>query len=215
MKNKIYTIVGKRSSGKSYLATKIIDKYYYDNIKPYIIIIDRSNDYIIDKGLDYLSHVKLGRELEGKKVNWTTLIEREKYVLFEFVDMTEEEEKIKLNNIIKASANIKNVLIVTDECHTFVDKRTAPKEYLRAITGGRHFGLDQIFVCQMVRDMNLKAISQCDVLVSFQEKELNDLKRLSKYLRVSKDKIRNLEDREFLINYDGEIKKMSTNDLNL
>ena len=212
--NKIYSIFGQKGSGKSYLSSKIIDRYYNHNYKPYIVVIDNDASYINDKNLDFLKKVVINRHTAKQSINWKSLILENRHVLFVFQDLLKEERKQVLNEILNSIYQIENTLLVTDESHLFFPKNSPAQEYERIVTGGRHANVDMIFITQRFQLMNLLAVSQADVLIVFKENEYNTLKRICFYLpNVEENQIMELEERQFFMKYRNKVFKMSTDNL--
>lgn len=211
--NKIFTVVGRKGSGKSHLVSNIVEKYYYESVKEHIVIIDNSADYITDKGLDFLTHVKIDRRMKPGTIDWKKLIKTQEYLLMEFHGVLKDQREKLVNEILRAITEIKETLVVTDECHLFFTKNSPAEEYERLITGGRHERIDQIYVTQMVQKINLDCLSQADIIATFREQEFNALKRLAFYMGVAKKEIQELEKYQALVKYGSKVEKIQNDDI--
>lgn len=209
---RLYSIIGKSGSGKSYTSSKIVKKYYEDNIRDRIIIIDDSNDYISDKNCNFLNHVYLDNiGNRSGKIDYKELIRQKKYILFEFGGLTNNELQSFADEIVRAVYQLGNSLVVVEESYLFIPKSGKIEGFQRLISGGRKEGLDQIFVIQRPQDLNLLVFSQADILITFQLQEGRELQKISKYMGVKPEKIKELQQREMLIKYKDQIEKTDNN----
>ena len=215
MHNQIYTVIGKSGSGKSHLVAGMIDYYYRNEIRENIIVIDSSNDYKEDKGLDFLNHLYL-QEDEVGEIDIEAVIKDHKQVLFEFAGMTEEKRRSLCDQIVNAVFNLGNTLLVVDEGYLFVPKQGKMKSFQKALSGGRKEGIDQIYIIQRVQQINLLVLSQKDVLISFNINESKEIEKVRENIPVDvkPETFQNLKEREFLTFYKDQVDKRK-NELNI
>lgn len=202
--NKIFTVFGKKGSGKSYTTSKIIDYYYKNNIRDNIVTIDFSDDYIKDKNLNFLSSVYIDSET-ALKIDYQKIIEDNNYILFEFGGMPEKTRKKAAANIVNAVFNLKNTLLVVDEAYLFLPKTGSIEEFETAISGGRKEGIDQVYITQRIQQINLLAISQSDIFICFKVQESREIKKIMENTSIdSAEKLKNLKKREMIVQYEGK-----------
>jgi hypothetical protein len=102
-----------------------------------------------------------------------------------------------------------------DEAHNVAGKHEIGDRMERLVTGGRKFGVEWLAVTQRPQKLHEDILSQSNVSVYFAVDSDRDLKKVDESSSVDIDRIRELDERQAIIeNHDnGEIKTIDTNNL--
>ncbi|MFW6025339.1 MAG: helicase HerA domain-containing protein [Candidatus Woesearchaeota archaeon] len=217
MDNTIYTILGKKGSGKSYLTAQIIQYFYDHNLRDHIILLDNSKDYITDKNLNFLSYLEIEKiKDQYKKFNLLKFINQYQHSLLDFSGLTRSKFYEISNNIAEQIYNkTENILLIVDECYMFLPKgQNKENSFEQLISGGRKKGIDQIYITQRAQQMNLLIYDQTDYLISFRMQEDRSIKKIRKFFpEIKENYFRNLGERECIVYNGKEIEKKDRNEL--
>lgn len=201
MQNRIYFIIGKSGSGKSWLARWLAIQYLKKGLTEYIVVLDTSADHFYSGLQDW--NFKLwsyDNALAQKKINWTKVFNQYPKSVIEISFLTDEEITNLVDDVSLSIMELGNTLLLIDEAHQFYPRTGYHSKNLeRLIRGGRKIGVDLIFVTQMRVDVDLVAVKQANVVISFQVTEENDVEKVSRLLGESKEKITSLKQRQCLV----------------
>lgn len=147
-------ITAQSGMGKSYLASYLVQKI--DTRRKYII--DYTGEYVLPNFTIFTIDVKNYHTLEE-------VLDSYDYIIFRF-DLASNENIEKIVDYVSHVAFYKrNVLIVYEECHEYIDKRD-PAKYVRMVaTGGRKFGVSSLFITQRPSLLNSTIRSQTNVKI--------------------------------------------------
>lgn len=210
--NSIISILGKKGSGKSYLAAQIVNRYIEKGKKT--IIIDISQDYKKDKKID-IPVFEIERIRENyKKFNFEKYLKDKNNLLLDFSGLRKKEFREIADQVALAIYNIQNCTVLVDESYMFIPKNKE-NNFELLISGGRKRNIDQIYITQRSQQLNLLVYSQSDIFCCFQLQEDRSIKKIINnfpILNDYKDKIRELEKYKF-IETDGKEVNIRKNEL--
>lgn len=212
--NKIWTVIGKKGSGKSHLVADMVRYYHENNIRDKIILLDSSRDYIDDKKLNFFKYAELEQIKDNlDRFNFHKLIDQEDYILFDLSGLSRENFLDTADQIAKSVYQFPNSLIIVEEAYLFVPKMRQKSQFEVLISGGRKKGIDQIYITQRFQQLNLLVFSQTDVLISFRLNESRSIKKMLKHFpEITAEDLKKLKKRECLV-FDGENKEKRKNTL--
>lgn len=164
-------IVGERGYGKSLYAYNLAKRYGR------FIYLDKANTF----GKRGLTPVV--SEYDRAKALIDAVLQRQarRLVLYATVEVY-EDVFAGLRPLIDRQVPLKLALVV-DECQNYMTTKTINPDLSRIIAEGRHCDLDVIFVARQFREVNIRARSQCDRVISFRQQEALDLKYVKEYNR--------------------------------
>ena len=178
LQNEIIIILGRKGSGKSYLANKIskeIDR---------IIIADPLNEY--KGGHAFFTFGEFKNRIYD-------LITREQFRIV--CKFTTDEDYIELFDFI---FNLRNFTILIDELDMFAGSKSIAPEVKRLFSYGRHRQINIIGIARRPYELNRLVTSQADKIITFKQTEQRDLDYM-KNLGFNPDELLNLPKFKYLI----------------
>ncbi|MHA1757968.1 MAG: hypothetical protein ACTSVV_14435 [Promethearchaeota archaeon] len=158
-RNKIIVILGRKGSGKTFLAnvmSKKIDR---------VILIDPLNNFKGGHIFFTFNEFKFNSEL----------LFREKFRIV--LKFTTDEEYIDFFDYI---FNFHHFTLVVDEADIFAGSKSIDREFKRLFSYGRHRNIDIIITARRPYELNRLITSQADILITFKQTEQRDLDYLAK-----------------------------------
>jgi len=148
-------ITAQSGMGKSYLATYLIENL---NVKRKYVI-DYTGEYILPDFVIF----------EVNPQNYASIpdvLDEYDNVIFRFDFASHRNIERIVDYISSIAFYKKNVLILYEECHEYIDKRN-PAKFIRMVaTGGRKFGVSSLFVTQRPSLLNSTIRSQTNIKIS-------------------------------------------------
>lgn len=176
------TIVGKRGSGKSFLARKI------GLAMPKQVIFDPVCDWtdgvIVKSFSDFCEKIKLFKDAERGNL------------IFRF-DPDDSHRAETLNEALRIIYNLGNCQAVIDEIQLFTSPHYMPPYLENLYFIGRHKNVGVTAITQRPSKLNKSCLSQSEHVFVGQLHENNDIKVVSSFLGLSHLEISDLQQREF------------------
>lgn len=187
MKNEIIIVTGKRGKGKStYVKHKIFD---YDRV----VIYDLLGEYTFS---DYASSIKDFMEKFSKC---------RKKPYFTLAYYNPKSSDYDFNIICEAVNRSQEIIFVLDELDHFCSPHFIPKGLAEIVKRGRHQNLQVMVATRRPHELPPLIRSQYTTFISFNQSEERDLKYLQDVAGFDPDRIRQLQDMEFLQSENGII----------
>lgn len=194
----IFSILGQRGSGKSFLCKKLQEIY------PRIIVFDSLMEYT--DGLIANSFQKFC-ELILKTSN-----EKQFKIIYRFSLENSEKNIDEFNQALRILYYRSSVCIIVEEVQNFSSAHMMPHWMKQCLLTGRHRKLSMIFTTQRPAEMHKTIISQSTHLFCGQIHEKNDVVYLSNVLNNHAHMLKNLAKREFLYWTHGQTPQKILND---
>ena len=146
-------IIGSAGSGKSYFATYILMELK----TKYKVIIDPSSEYEVP-GFAVVEITPFNyREM---LLGFAKILKKYPNVIVQFDFLTIEQQKEIVNYICGLLFHIRNVAILFDEAHLYLDRYRPIPNGLLVATAGRKYGIHPIFITQRPQLLNTTIRSQ-------------------------------------------------------
>jgi energy-coupling factor transporter ATP-binding protein EcfA2 len=176
------TIVGKRGSGKSYLAREI------GKAMPKQVIFDPVNDWsegvIVRSFAQFCEKVQLFNSAEHGNL------------IFRF-DPDDNHRAETLNEALRVIYHMGDVQVVIDEIQLFTSPHYMPPYLENLYFIGRHKKVGVTAITQRPSKLNKSCLAQSEHVFVGQLHENNDIKVVSSFLNMSHTDIASLKPREF------------------
>lgn len=186
-----YIVMGKTGTGKSYFAAHLIDLLIKG--RKLVAITDQEEDIEMLDSICEFSEMKVF-EIDSNNfetIDYGTIIKNNEHVGFVFLNLTDEEQNVVIDEICKVIFALGNIVLYIDEAHKFFPQNNYPIELERLIRGGRKRGIDVVLVTQQVIDLRKTALKQAHVGIFFRITEENELRKL-RAMGIDPDVISNL-----------------------
>ena len=194
------TIFGKTGTGKSVLATRILQNIRKDI--PIFMLTDNDIDFTSTTGvtldIDYTNYMK---------VNYERLLQ-EKRVKLMFGMISDKEINAFMDRF---SFEVYNrslpCVIAIDEAHIFYGKRSHSKVLERLVRGGRKKHIHILMITQQIIDLDLSILKQSKYVMVFRLSELNDIQRTALNLNINPDILAQLPPYHYIVynSYTGQL----------
>ncbi len=160
--NWIATIVGKKGSGKSFLAKEIADD------EPRVIVIDNLGEYdrltVVD-GYRECIHALLGAEKQRRfKLALRT---------------TSLEEDLELMDLVYS---MDHVTLIVEETSRYTSSAFLPQPLEQLIRFGRHRAINMVWLARRASELHRDLTANSDVIVSFTQHEKRDVEYLRSFM---------------------------------
>lgn len=175
---KVFLILGKRGSGKSFLVkqyVKTFDRY---------LVFDTLGEYT--EGIIFTDIGEL-HEFWGKNLD-------KKFKLI-YQPLQPEEEFPAICNMAWACENL---VFIVEEVDRFSDSFHLSYEFANIVQRGRHRNITLIAISQRPYRVNRTLSSQVKELYTFQQSEPRDIAFLSEFIGQDVEKVRNLPQYNYL-----------------
>jgi DNA helicase HerA-like ATPase len=118
-------------------------------------------------------------------------------------------------SLADAALEVGDCFFSWDEAHNVAGKHEIGDRLERLVTGGRKFGVEWLAVTQRPQKLHEDILSQSNVSVYFAVDSDRDLKKIDESSSIDIDRIRDLDERQAIMeNHDtGEMKTIDTNNL--
>lgn len=181
--------------GKSYLASLIISLLKKELKSKRILIIDPQDEYEIPGFKAVVLSPKNYRKILKKLPE---IIEKYKYLIIKFDRITLNDMKKLADFIARVAFIVKNIVLVFDEAHLFVDKYK-PGKYVQLVSVmGRKEGIDSIFITQRPQQLNTTIRSQTNFKIVGKMVDDRDKNAVRSYLGKYADYLDLLPQKHFL-----------------
>ena len=179
MTNLQAVVLGKSGSGKSVFTRWFLADYRRRYRSKRIIVLDDSDEH--GQKLPFLDRLTLDPQTQPQALNWPRLLRDHPCLAIETVRFTDQETAALLDTLAGYVWEDGHTLLAVDEGHNFFPRVNYSEDYARLWRGGRKRGIDLLLTTQMVVDLNIIALKQANVLVSFQLTEENELQKVGPY----------------------------------
>jgi hypothetical protein len=203
----IHTILGRRETGKSYLAKKIADKY------PRLLIFDTLDDPLY---VDIKNHFYDIKEL----FNFLKKTENEKYfkAVYHFDASLDDPQILAEFDLICMIVFYRtDMTILVEEVQTFSNTSAwgLSKWFRNLIFKGRHSNISIICTTQTPSNLNKKILGQTNYLYCGQLSTKADIDYVEQFTDLDGVEIQNLADRKFIFKSLREKPVIINNDLTI
>ena len=201
-------IIGSSGSGKSYFAT-----YILMNLKTrYKVIIDPSSEYEIPGFAIVEINPMNYREMLK---SFHLILKEYQNVIVQFDFFTIEQQKEIVNYIAGLLFHVRNVAILFDEAHLYLDRYRPIPNGLLIATAGRKYGIHPIFITQRPQLLNSTIRSQTWFKIIMHVDDPRDVEAIRGYVYRA-ELAPHLPERWFLFrNRRGKVFLGTTNELQL
>ncbi|MFW6046666.1 MAG: hypothetical protein ACOCP4_02605 [Candidatus Woesearchaeota archaeon] len=176
-------LTGTSGAGKSWFRDFLILHYIRNNKRRYYVVIDdRENNAknLYEKANFHLE--QYSRSVSEKNINWKKYIRYHEKIYIVPTNVTQEDIKILINNIILALWELTDALLIIDEANQFLKPGIfEPEEMRRFLRGGRKDGLDSMVITHRVVDLAPNLVALFNRHISFRVTEKNSVQRLEQY----------------------------------
>lgn len=156
--NAIFSIFGRKGSGKSYLVRQIMAEY------PKIVVLDTLGEYGSEKEV-----VTDAREAV-RKIH--SLANSDKRVWTVSVRLDRVTDYLPILGFLY---HVPGILVVIEEVSLYTSPQSIPEEISRLVRYGRHKDISLIFVSRRPAEIHRDLSAQSDVIVSFVQHEPRDV----------------------------------------
>jgi|SRR3972149_3345479 len=191
--SKILLVMGKRGSGKTTLAKKLIallprnkNIFIYDTLGEYSGIGTLAEN--IETVFDYL-------ETEERIIRFTS------------------DDDDDFDRICRVIYSLKDYYLLVDEIDMFISAVYLPEFFKKIIRYGRHSGLGIIAVTRRPADISRLLSSQANFIISFKQHEPKDCQYFSSFMPDT-EKLLELNEYEYLC-YNSDKQTMTKNMVNI
>jgi len=195
MDNIRLAVVGQSGTGKSVFLRCWIKEYMRNWPKKKILLFninDEHNKYLKSLGFNTLSINHTNYNLD-----WQRLLQKHGFISVECEDLNTKETSQLINHVCKAVYSDYNILLAFDEAHIFGPRNKTPEWLGRIIRAGRKLGIDVVFATQIIIDLDLSILKQCNQIASFRLTEENDIEKAKTFIG-SKYPLESLSTGEFI-----------------
>jgi len=186
--NQIITILGRKGSGKTYLA-----RYLCQSAKRLVVYDPRGNfskcGLVVDNKNDFI------RYLEQQQNKNFRIIYQPKFLLGQDRSVSEEH----FNFVGRCIGRLKNILFVIDEVHLFSNQKENGNMLKDFIVMGRQVGISIISTTIRYTNVTTDMRNNSDVLISFQCQEPSDVDYLRKRFGNLADELPTLPSYHFIM----------------
>jgi len=186
-------IVGRTRQGKTYLV-----KYLLERIQDWLVldVCDEYADIALqtyrDQPWEQVKRDILDCFIAGDKV--------------QAVYVPNEDEEDILDKVSELCLEIGAMTLVVDEAHEWITSSAIPPKFRRLTRRGAKLGCKIIAVSQRHTDLNTNYVSQCDLVISFQQLLKRDIEYLEKYAEVPNlSMLRDLEQGQYIMIVRGQV----------
>lgn len=177
--NTVFVILGRKGSGKSFLAAEIIEEY------PRAIILDSLAEYSGDVVTD------------GLPDSVREILKRKDKPRFRIVCRVLDKEHCE--KLMRLIYEIPNTLFVIEETSMYCSPTYLPEDLSRLIQYGRHREISLMFISRRPAELNRNLTAQADLVVTFQQQEPRDVQYLRGILGKEADQIVGLQPYQFIM----------------
>ena len=158
--NLICGILGKKGSGKTTLAKRIITRL------DRVIVLDEFRDYV--------------ECLPVKNINDLTYIVRQlDTVKFKIAYQADNQDET--DNFLEVINYVNNYTLVIEEVDLYANSHDIHKEILSLLKYGRHFNRSLIYISRSPFEIHRYLTRQSDFIISFMQTEPRDIQYLQEY----------------------------------
>jgi len=176
-------IIGTSRTGKSWLMKYIINQYIkYDKRRYYIVVDDKLSNVVelYNNGfhVEEITADKINKNFDLKK-----FIKYHEKVVFLINGFFDQKEIYKfLNKLAFTVYHLKDSLFCIDEAHSFLPPgKYEPENIKKLERGGAKDGIDFIISTHRLTDVSPDVIALLNVIISFQNNEVNTVERLAEF----------------------------------
>ena len=207
------TILGSSGTGKSWYAGWMIE-----NIAPeleYGIHLDYEDE---ERGLSLAEnplYETAAIDEDLLSTDFESVLRRDKRLRVVPDGLKKSEIQDLAESLADAALEVGDCFFSWDEAHNVAGKHEIGDRLERLVTGGRKFGVEWLAVTQRPQKLHEDILSQSNVSVYFAVDSDRDLKKIDESSSIDIDRIRDLDERQAIMeNHDtGEMKTIDTNNL--
>lgn len=207
------TILGSSGTGKSWYAGWMIE-----NIAPeleYGIHLDYEDE---ERGLSRAEnplYETAAIDEDLLSTDFESVLRRDKRLRVVPDGLKKSEIQDLAESLADAALEVGDCFFSWDEAHNVAGKHEIGDRLERLVTGGRKFGVEWLAVTQRPQKLHEDILSQSNVSVYFAVDSDRDLKKVDESSSVDIDRIRELDERQAIIENHGtgDVKAIDTNNL--
>jgi DNA helicase HerA-like ATPase len=207
------TILGSSGTGKSWYAGWMIE-----NIAPeleYGIHLDYEDE---ERGLSLAEnplYETAAIDEDLLSTDFESVLRRDKRLRVVPDGLKKSEIQDLAESLADAALEVGDCFFSWDEAHNVAGKHEIGDRLERLVTGGRKFGVEWLAVTQRPQKLHEDILSQSNVSVYFAVDSDRDLKKVDESSSVDIDRIRELDERQAIIENHGtgDVKAIDTNNL--
>lgn len=171
--NVIIALFGRKGSGKSELAKKIIREH------PRVFVFDTLAEY----GKGFKVH-------EGKQACIDAMLSVKDSRAYRLsLRVLELEDNLAL---MELAYEFPRCMVVVEETSLYARPTYLPTEIARLVRYGRHREIDQVYIARRPSEVHRDLTAQADVIVSFEQREPRDVKYLREIAGEEAERVRSL-----------------------
>lgn len=167
MQNQIIVILGKKSSGKTYIARKVVAE------KPRLVVYDPIRQFS-GCGVSINTPEDLIVYLKANCAGKFRVIYQPEFTMADDKDIMQLEFK----NICRIVDCLYDVYFVVDEIDSYTSAAYCPPYFNNFIQRGRHARISLVVTTRRHTETTRHLTAQADILISFHQHEPNDIKYL-------------------------------------
>ena len=169
---KVFLILGKRGSGKSYLVKKRLEQF---------------NRFLVFDTLGEYSNGVIFTDKEALFNFWRERLSGDFRLIYQ--PLQPDEEFAEICDLVYACGNM---VFVVEEIDRFSDSTHLPIEFANIVQRGRHANITLIAISQRPYRVNRTLSSQVKEMYTFQQSEPRDIDFLSEFIGQDVDRVRDL-----------------------